>query len=89
MKKRHLNWPSIQKDKDGSLILYPATLLFSRKGYIIPDEKIRKEFININIPIFVLGALALIHTIGYGFFVFIVVYAFWQLMLYIVHYNFF
>ncbi|MCK5312331.1 MAG: hypothetical protein KAJ62_09480, partial [Desulfobacteraceae bacterium] len=68
MKKKRSNWPYLQKDKGGNLVLYPATFFFPVKGYIIPDEKIRKEFINMNIPACVLGAIMFIHAREYGIF---------------------
>ena len=92
MKKIHSNslWPPcLQKDKKGNLILYPTVFLFPLKGYIIPDETIREKFIKINIPIILLGFLALIHITDYGFNLFLVTWILWATILYIVQYNFF
>ena len=79
-------WPFIQKDDEGNLILYSTRLFFPflpGKGYIIPDMRVKKEFVRANIPLFILGFFGLIHTNDYGFYFFIAVLSLWLLMLHI------
>ncbi len=79
-------WPFIQKDEKGDLILYPAFFSVPIKGYIIPDEKVKKDFIFVNVPICLIGFILLLHTTS--FYSFAIVFILILITLYLVQYIF-
>ena len=83
---KHSIWPFIQKDKEGNLIMYPATFIIPTKGYIIKKEKDRKDFVMINIPVCLLGFFSILHTVNS--FSFMVVFLSFGAILYVVQSNY-